>query len=495
MRVSVSKITSAINKINDITSGDKQIPGVMLDLSENLLKVCYSDGHKSFIEHIDVETEETDKIGAVVVDFTQIKRAIDNCQPSGIIKIDEIVFEYKEKVITISADQTFSAFDSEGNEIGSQKMGKKSMDLAWVEPGSDMKSSILLRMKYDDIFESDGVDDEFDKKELLDALGRTSVEKGKQVYLSTKTQTVFVANQAHVTSVPISKGKKLNQEELDTLRAEMVEAGTFTEDAYKEAVNKAENRMHYAVVMTQAIAKSVIGVFGKVSSDKVYLHTKDKFCSIFVDTEDEHIGFWFEMAQASKAHIGSLERYNSLKYQSYQTSFLREFLANNVKSALNVTKSEKVTFEFAVSEETGMPELVIAAGSSAASVSDTYRTALSTMLDPENTLMGKKFTVSLKVFSDMLDQLKTDNVTLDFECTEGATCIRLAELDLAKETEKYNEARNKTKELCVAQGIEFISKEDAERDPEKKPTPTPVELRWAYREETLNVKQFTMLAK
>lgn len=111
------------------------------------------------------------------------------------------------------------------------------------------------------------------------------------------------------------------------------------------------------------------------------------------------------------------------------------------------------------------------------------------MLDPENTLMGKKFTVSLKVFSDMLDQLKTDNVTLDFECAEGATCIRLAELNISKETEKYKEAREKTKELCVAQGIEFKDENDSN------PTPTPVELRWAYREETLNVKQFTMLAK
>lgn len=485
MRVSVSKITSVINKINDITSGDKHVPGVMLDLSENLLKVCYTDGSKSFTEHIDVETEETDRFGAIVVDFSQIKRAIDNCQPSGIIKIDEIVFEYKEKVITISADQNYDAVDGDGNVLGTQKMGKKSMDLSWAEPGSDMKSSILLRMNYDDIFEADGVDDEFNKKELLDALTRTSVEKGKLIYLSTKTQTVFVANQAHVTSVPISKGKNLSQEELDTLRAEMVEAGTFTEQAYVEAIEKAENRMHYAVVMGQAIAKSVIGVLGKAKSEKVYLHTKDRFCSIFIDTEDEHIGFWFEMAQASKAHIGSLERYNSLKYQTYQASFLREFLVNNVKSALNATKSEKVNFEFELNEETGNIELVIAASSSSSSVSDSYRTALSTVVDPEGTLVGKKFTVSLKVFSDMLDQIKSEIVTLDFECNDGATCIRLAELRFDTETEEYNKAREKTKELCEAQGIEFDSSS----------TPTPVELKWAYREKTLNVKQFTMFTK
>lgn len=485
MKVSVSKITSAINKISDITSGDKQVPGVLLDLSENLLKVCYTDGHKSFIEHVEVETEETDKMGGVVVDFAMIKRAVDNCQPSGIIKIDEIIFDYKDKVITVSADQNFNAVDGEGNIIGTQKMGKKSMDIAWVEPGSDMKSSLLLRMNYEDIFVSDGVDDEFDKKEMIDALQRTSVEKGKQVYFSTKTQTIFVANQAHVTSVPVSKGKELTQEELDELRAEMNEAGTFTEEAYADAIKKAENRMHYAVVIPQNIAKAVIGVFNRTDSDKVYLHTKDRFCSIFIDSEDEHIGFWFEMAQASKAHIGSLERYNSLKYQSYQTSFLREFLANNVKSALNVTKQEKVTFEFAMNEETGMMELVIAAGSSASSVSDSYRTALSTVTDPDGTLVGKKFTVSLKVFSEMLDQIKSDQVTLDFECNDGATCIRLAELDFGVESDEYTKARAKTKELCEAQGIEF----DANS------TPTPVELKWAYRDKTLNVKQFTMLAK
>ena len=485
MKVSVSKITSAINKISDITSGDKQVPGVLLDLSENLLKVCYTDGHKSFIEHVEVETEETDRMGGVVVDFAMIKRAVDNCQPSGIIKIDEIVFNYKDKVITISADQNFDAVDGEGNILGTQKMGKKSMDIVWVEPGSDMKSSLLLRMNYEDIFESDGVDDEFDKKEIIDALQRTSVEKGKQVYFSTKTQTVFVANQAHVTSVPVSKGKELSQEDRDILRAEMTEAGTFTEEAYEEAIKKAENRMHYAVVIPQNIAKAIIGVFNKTASDKVYLHTKERFCSIFIDSEDEHIGFWFEMAQASKAHIGSLERYNSLKYQSYQTSFLREFLVNNVKSALNVTKQEKVVFEFAMNNETGMMELVIAAGSSASSVSDSYRTALSTVTDPDGTLVGRKFTVSLKVFSEMLDQIKSDQVTLDFECNDAATCIRLAELDFGVESEEYTKAREKTKELCEAQGIEF----DANS------TPTPVELKWAYRDKTLNVKQFTMLAK
>lgn len=485
MEVSVGKITETINRISNITSGDKQIPGVLLDLSENLMKVCYSDGHKSFIEHLTVETDDTDKMGAVVVDFSQIKRAIDNCQPSGIIKVDKIRFEYKDNVITIVADQMLEEQDENGNVANARKLAQKSMDVHWVEPGSNMRSAILTRMKYEDIFVSESDDDELDTKELLDSLNRTSIEKGKQIYMSTKTQTIFVMNQAHLTSVPISKAKTLTQEEMDEIRATLNEAGTFTEESFQEEIKKAENRLHYAVVMNQQIAKSIIGVFSKISADNIYMHTKEKFCSMFVDTEDEHIGFWFEMPPASKAHIGSLERYNALEYKSYQTKFIREFLANSIKSALNSTKNEKVGFKFERNSD-GQLELVIAAGSAQASIADTYRIVVEDIADPANDIESKTFTVSLSVFSAMLDQLKTAHVALDFNCAQdGSTCIRLAEIDYTKMADEYMKARAKTEELCKQQGIPFDSNT----------TPTPVEIKLDSRLNTLEVKQFTMLSK
>lgn len=484
MRVDISKITNVISKINDITSGDKTIPGLLLDLSENLLKVRYSDGHKSFTEDVVVVTDETDRFGAIAVDFTQFKRAIDNCQPSGIIKVSDVTVEYKDKVITVSVNQLFEETDSEGNVVNVKNSGKKSMDIAWNEPGSDMRSSILTRMKYDDIFESDGIDDEYDKKEFLDALSRTSTEKGKQIYLSTKTQTIFVANQAHVTTVPISKCKELTQEEMDVIRAELVEKGAFTEEAYADEIKKAENRMHYSVVISQQLAKAIIGVFNKSKADKVYLHTKDKFCSIFIDTEDEKIGFWFEMGMASKAHIGTLERYNSLGFKTYQLTFLREFLANNIKSALNATKSEKITLSF--SDKDGELLLSMLAGSSSASTSDVYETIATDFIElPDNKIVGKSFNVSLSVLSAMIEQLKTDIVALDFECSNDTVYLRLSEIDYVKEDKEYEIARRETQRLCESQGIQF--------DPNS--TPTPVELKLGYREKTLSVKQFTMLAR
>ena len=494
MRVSVAKMTNVINKISDLTSGDKQVPGILLDLSDGLLKVSYTDGHKAFTEHIDVTTEESDRLGDLVVEFEQLKRAITNCQPSGIIKVEDINFEYKEKVITVSADQCFEECDAEGNVVGLKKLANKKMDLAWKTPDADMKASILKRMDYASIFDSD-VTDEYDKKELIDALLRTSVEKGKQIYISSKTQTVFVSNQAHVTSVPLSNLAEMSQEDKDILRADMTEQGTYADEAFEKAVNDRQNRVHFSVILPQNISKAVAGILGKTNADKVYLFTRDRFCNIFIDTEDEHVGIWFEMATASKAHLGALERYNSLGYNTYHLTFIRDFLVDSIKSAVNSTKSEKTQFSFELDE--GKVAMVIAAGSASASIADTYKVIADEVVDAgatvdantrevTYTITNKKLNVSLSVISAMLEQLKTTFISLDLECSaDGSTCIRLAEVDDVKRHELYSKMRKETEELCAQQGIEFLPNA----------TPTPASLKHKYRLESLLVKQFTMLAK
>ena len=45
--------------------------------------------------------------------------------------------------------------DKDGNVVNVRTLAQKSMDVAWVEPGSNMRSAILTRMKYEDIFTSD----------------------------------------------------------------------------------------------------------------------------------------------------------------------------------------------------------------------------------------------------------------------------------------------------------------------------------------------------
>jgi len=484
MRVAVKAITDIINKISNITSGDKQIPGVMFNLSENQLDVCYSDGHKSFVQRLGVTTEETDRIGQIVVDFSQLQRAIMNCQPYGRVSVDEIVITYNESTLNISAEQVYVYTDgADGTEVR-QKAGNKRMDIPWKEPGADMRASILTRMDYESIFESDTTPDEYSKDELIDALNKTSPEKGKVIYFSGKTQSIFVQNQAHLTAIPISKLKELTSEDLDTIRGEMTDAGTFTDEAYAKAINDAQNRIHYSLAINTQTAKAITSVFNGISAETIYVVSKDKFVSMYVDTDTEHIGFWFEMAIASKAHTGAFERYNSLGYRSYQTLFLREVITNAVESALKATSSEKVAMQF-VETEDGI-SVTLNASSSQKSISDVYNVVAREVTDPTKDLLSKSFNVSLQVIDDMLKQLKTDLVAFDFDCGEnGVTCVRISEIDTEKRREARMAAREKTKELCAQQAIQF--------DPNS--TPTPVELVLDCRKDMIVAKQFTMLAK
>ena len=495
MIVGVKEITSIINKVSDLTAGDKIIPGLLLkvyknEASEGKLSVCYSDGHKSFIEEIGVLLDETDHIGDVVVSFEQMKRAISNCQPSGIINTDGgIVISYLDNnIIRVSADQYMKIYDNDGNETGNRKIAVKKMDLSWTEPNADMKSSILSRMKYESIFEPDAGTDEYDRAELIEALNKTSVEKGKNIYISANVQSVFVANQAHVTSVPLSQFE-LTMEEFDEIRAELSEKGSYTEEQFNNLCKERCCRVRQSIVMTQPIAKAIIGILGKCSSEKILVHRKDKCCNIIAENDTEKVGIWFEMAQASKAHIGALERYNSLGYKSYQLLFLREFLANNIKSALESSKSDKIALKFEDTEletPTCAKDLVITSGNAGASIADTYRVNPDDLIDPTNDIGTRTFNISLKVISDMMAQLKTSYIAMDINVDEtGTICIRLAEVDAEKMTNEYANARKQTEILCNQQGLVF--------DPMS--TPTPIEIKLGYRINTLNTKQFTILSK
>lgn len=510
MLVDIKKITKALQKITDFTSGDKTIPGVMFDLvledgvepveagadgsamnppadedtnepaviGPAILKVCYSDGHKSLVEVLEATAEQGDTIGRVITDYGQLKRAIDNCQSSGSIIVDDFRIVYEKNVLKVCARQYYNITDGEGNVTAKRYMGEKSMDISRTEPEADMKAKVLTRANYDNIFTAEQFD-QYDRAELADALARTSTEKGKQIYFAQSRQEVFVTNQAHVTSYPISLYDVSEQDMLE-IRGELAESNPgYTEEDYAKLIKDKRNRIHFSLVFSQQTAKAVSSIISKLESDTVYISKSDnKFCSVYVDNDDEKVGIWFEMPAASKAHLGGIERYSSLPYTTYQISFMREFITDIVKSALSSTKSEKVALKFETNEvdSIGRPlyELVVDSGSASASTSDRHRLNADDAIDTLGDLADKSFNISLKVLYDMLAQLKTVRVAFDINIGEADTvCIRVAEIDDAKNQQEYDNARQDVK--------------DGE--------PTPVERKLAYRVNTLGVKQFTTLSK
>ena len=489
MRINIKSITDAIARVSAMTIGDKQIPLAMIDSTETAetqkIKLCFYDGHKAYIESIDVVTEEGDLFKKLVVSITDLQRAIGNCQPSSKRKIDEVVLQFDNNIIKITADQYMDVVDNDGNVVETRHMGVKSMKISWSETDKDIKTKLVDRMDYTTIFDDAVVADEYDCNELSTALSKTSIESAKLTYIGKNTQSVFVQNTAHVTSVPIS-GNEVTLEDEDIIRGELTSAGTYTDEAFAKAVADRRNRIHFSVTLNDNLCKSLISVINKSGAEKLNLFTKDgKYCHINIALDnDNFIGIWFEMPQGSKQNIGAFDRFNGLAYDKYQLDFVNEFLSDNIKSALAVSGSDKVAFKF---EETDAgTTLLISPSNAMANVDDKYTVVAEQVVDVDSSLVGNSFNISLKVFSEMLSQISTDIVALDFQVQpDGTVCIRLSEVDMSKMMSAYEKMREDTKNICEQQGVEF--------DPAN--TPTAATARIAHRREVLGTQQFTTLAK
>lgn len=494
MIVDIKKITSAVQKIVDLTNGDNNVPGVLFKLSKldeatlecnGTLAVCYSDGHKSLIEYLGVTVDDNDHIGDIVVDFKPLADAISKCQPTGSIKSKDVVFKYlPENRLQISVTQNYEVCDEEGNVVSNKTLSNKEFTLKWKESNADMKAAVLSRMKYDTIFESMALPDTFDKSELIDVLTRTATEKGKSIYFSSKTQSAFVVNQAHLTIIPISRYEMPDESEIQEIRESLSATGNYSEESLKAEIIKRTNRVNHSTIMRQEVAKSLVSILGKCSGDTVQISRSDtKFCNIVIEDEDEKVGIWFEMTGANKVHTSAVEQYESRGFQTYQMTFLRDFIMDGINSAIDTNKGDKTKIKFTA---TKLDDPATDTDLTIVTNTNEFNVNLESLTDTLGNIREQEFVVNLKLLKDIITQLKTDRIAFDFDVApDGAKSLRVSEVDFNEMMASYGRNRAKTKELCEQQGIAF--------DPSS--TPTPNELKTGSRREYLMARQYTMLAR
>lgn len=494
MIVNIKKITSAVQKIVDLTNGDNNVPGVMFRLSKldeatlesnGTLAVCYSDGHKSLVEYLSVMVDDNDHIGDIVVDFKPLADAISKCQPTGSIKSKDVVFKYlQENRLQISVTQNYEICDEDGNVVSNKTLSNKEFTLKWKESNADMKAAVLSRMKYDTIFESVAMPDTFDKSELMDVLNRTATEKGKNIYFSSKTQSAFVVNQAHLTIIPISGYEMPDEAEIQEIRDSLTATGTYSEDTLKAEIKKRMNRVNHSTIVRQEVAKALVSILGKCSGNTVQVSRSDtKFCNIVVEDEDEKVGIWFEMTGANKVHTSAVEQYESRAFSTYQMTFLRDFIMDGINSAIDSNKGDKTKIKFTA---TKLDNPATDTDLTIVTNTNEFNVNLESLTDTLGNIKEQEFVVNLKLLKDIITQLKTDRIAFDFDVApDGAKSLRVSEIDFNEMMESYKKNREKTKELCDQQGIAF--------DPSS--TPTPVELKTASRRDYLMARQYTMLAR
>lgn len=441
MRVNIKEFTSALAKVSAFASGEKNVPGVLLDIEENSVKVCYSDGRKSVIEKLEAITCEDDKLEKIVLNYQRLVDIIGACQPSGKIFTEELEFIFDEKnTLIIRVEKKIAEQESADSDVVYRTCSVFDQAINWVPAGNDLKVAILSRMNYDSIFKSENPD-QWETAVFRSILDKTSTEKGRIVYVSPKNSSAFVSNMAYLSCIPI-------------------------EDGYG-----------HPMVFNTAVSKSIYDIVGKLSDyDKVTVHVIDRrYCCIH--TEDNKVGIWVEMADATQMHITTLSRYQSKGYRNYQLTFIKEVLKNVVNSAMSADKSDKTVLKFGDSKlEEGSKELKIASSNAGASVSNDYSVICTECLDPTSNIDKLELPISLKVLSDMLNKCDGDYVAIDVDIDEANTkCLRVADVDLSARHEADVEARDR-----LSIGVDEA---------------TPVEEKLAYRTKTLGVKHYTISAK
>ena len=430
MRVELDALTKAVYKVKGFAdSNSAQVPGVLLDIGDNTLSICYAENRKAIIEKISIDqSDDYEKVNdKVVVPYARLVSVIDMCQPDGEIKTGDIDLQFfgKDKVMLVSADkymivqrlvQDEADVDNEeiamtlgdGIEVSEEPsepvyreeakvVSQIKQRISYEHPEDSIRYGVLTRMNYASIFEdangNSDVDADFDvwgREELRNTLSRLATEKGKTIYLSSQLSGAFVSNMAYLNFVPIDES------------------------------------VSHGFSIATSTAKALVDILGKISDEKVRVTTAERYVKIINGTDT--VGIWFEMTPASKTDIGTLNSYKEKGYDSHQLVFSRAALNNAVKCAQSATKDEKTTIGFV--DKDGEAFLHIAINNSGASISGDFDVVIEGRGEIPNweELSNTKLPISLKVLNEMLNDCTTTYIAFDIESGANGKFIRLSEL-------------------------------------------------------------------
>ena len=218
MFINLEKLTGAISRITNLIASDKQIPGVLFNIGDNTVEICYCDGsNKEFSEIVDVETSETDVKDKVVFDYKALSNVISACKPTANSTTEKVEFRFMDNhTVKVIAEKKIKILDDDGTLKREKVASISEQDLAWFDIENTVKIKalsvgsyhLLHRMeenerneKYPDPAsirpltpdEWKGVVEVWDKDELASMLSRLALDgaanKGKLIHTSPKIKS------------------------------------------------------------------------------------------------------------------------------------------------------------------------------------------------------------------------------------------------------------------------------------------------------------------
>ena len=144
-----------MGKVQSFAQDITKVPGVMLNIGDNNIRVCYSDmGNRSIIEEIDAVMSNEEQLGEIIVDYKLFMSIIDACQPSGNVLCDDVTITIKdENIMSVEAVKYVKIPREDSEETDSKPVSKFRQEIRFSRPSdAPIKYGILSRMDYESIF-------------------------------------------------------------------------------------------------------------------------------------------------------------------------------------------------------------------------------------------------------------------------------------------------------------------------------------------------------
>ena len=388
MIVKLVDITKAVAKVKSLVAGAKQgIPGVLFDVHDDKLDVCYADGRQAVFETMDIELgEEEEAFGKIIIPYNFLVDVIGIAQPSGVIQVDSVQFSLFDTMLSVYVEK-FIEVASEEEETERRVVGKLKQEIKVNRPDEDRRQSILTRINYSEMMFNSEVYDLWEKAKFVKVLNRLAKEDDKVLLISSSKRSASVANLNYSAYIGCEEVKNCG------------------------------------VCMTTKMAKVIMDILNKVDNNEIIVSTVDnKYCSI--STQDEKVGIWFEMAKPNRMSLKIIEEATNRQYDSYRAVILRDAIDNVVKCCNSLSKAEFIKISFSGDEE----DRVLEFGGLGNTSKDSD---FSVRVEQSNDTLGDMNSVVLEIsstcLSDMLSLCTETYVVLDILASESNSYLRIAD--------------------------------------------------------------------
>lgn len=432
MIIKLKELSGVLSQISDLVGADKNIPGIMFRVRDDI-EVCYSGGNgKVLSKHIGAEFSNEDMHIDMAFNYQMLTRIIEACKPTGKIVSDDIEFIFMDNnTVKVRCEKKIPIISQgdDGSEcIDYQTMSVVEQLLSWSDPNSSLRTRALSSEPYEIMYHyseteipeilkkiypnTDPSDydkvvkpmstekwldeaDKWDVNELRTVLSKLSIESGKLVYMAPGSMHAFVQTTSSVICIPI------------------------------------QSEFKHRIVQSSTMAKAMSSVLSKLDSDVIYTHIINNDTVIY-SNEENTFAISLKNMKQDNANITQVNNCLNKDFTHYMINFNREVLQSCLYSAKTAGASEKVEVSFQKLEDSGI-KLVINAKNTNSSINNSYDIIADYAIDEDDSLTGLKLNLVLDVLYQAVSRAETDYIAFDINVSEdGSKMVRISEINLEK---------------------------------------------------------------